>query len=119
MQARVTISRLVFRVTQPVSVRAVVRNASTVPCDYAGYAVGPQTIGPCGMISMEIENSAGVNVWPGNAAYFCPMMVGEPIPPGRSVVANGSWNQDQDTLAPRGRYRLIIGQKLVFAITLR
>lgn len=114
-----TISRLVFRATQPVSVRAVVRNVGTVPCDYAGYAVGPQTIGPCGMISMEIENSAGVNVWPGNAAYFCPMMVGEPIPPGRSVVANGSWNQDQDTLAPRGRYRLIIGRELVFSITLR
>src|ERR1035437_2888670 len=73
MEARVTISRLVFRANQPVSVRAVVRNVGTVPCDYAGYAVGPQTIGPCGMISMEIENRAGVNVWPGNAAYFCPM----------------------------------------------
>lgn len=119
IEARVAIPRLVFTVTQPVSVRAVVHNVGTVACDYAGSSVGTQSIGPCGMISMEIENRSGAEVWPGNARFGCPMVVGGSIPPGGSVVAVGSWNQDQDTLAPRGRYRLIVGQKLVFSITLR
>jgi hypothetical protein len=119
IEATVTIPRTVFTVNQPVSVRAVVRNTGTVPCDYAGLSAKPQEAGPCGMLSMEVENARGLDVWPGNVAYNCQAEFEESIPPKGSVVAVGSWSQDEGTLAPRGRYRLIVGRKLAFSITLR
>ena len=85
--ASVRIPGAVFGAGQSVTVRAVLHNVGMVPCAYSGLFAPPQEIGPCGVISMEIENAKGVNVWPGNQAFFsCPALGPESLPPGASVV---------------------------------
>jgi hypothetical protein len=71
-------------------------------------------------MAMKILNSAGVDVWPGLAAFGCPMLQGKLLV--GVLTATGTWNQfpvDSTSIAPRGDYRLIAGGRLVFHITLR
>jgi hypothetical protein len=119
IEASVTIPRAVFAADQQVTVRANVRNVGTTPCGYPGSSGTPQEAGPCGMISMEIENAKGVDVWPGKRVYSCPALFEESIVPGGTVVVVGSWSRDEATAVLPGKYRLIVGRLLVFSITLR
>jgi hypothetical protein len=71
-------------------------------------------------MGMKILNSAGVDVWPGSAGFLCPMLQAKPLV--GVLKATGSWNQfaiESASIAPRGEYRLIVGDRLVFHITLR
>lgn len=117
--ARATIPMRSFTWSQPVTVEVVLHHVRGRTCDVARSA-GSATIGPCGVLGMKILNSAGVDVWPGSAAYFCPMLQAKPLD--GELTATGAWNQfpiDSTSIAPRGDYRLIVGGRLVFHITLR
>jgi hypothetical protein len=117
--ARATIPRRTFTASQPVTVRAVLHQVRGGTCDVA-MSGGPATIGPCGVMGMKILNSAGVDVWPGLAAFNCPMLQAKLLV--GVLKATGTWNQfpvDSASAAPRGDYRLIVGGRLAFRITLR
>jgi hypothetical protein len=123
LEARVTISRLEFSPAQPVTVHATVRNVGSSPCTVAGTPQGPTTaIGPCSSLSLEVENRHGTNLWPGNAAYGCPMLSVAHLPAGGHFSATGSWDQKTavgSRQVPPGRYRLIVGDSLSFTISIR
>ena len=117
--ARATIPRLSFTASQPVTVHVVLHQVRGGTCDVA-ISGGPATIGPCGVTGMTILSGAGVDVWPGLAAFSCPMLQSKLL--GGVLKATGTWNQfpiDSASIAPRGDYRLIVGGRLVFHITLR
>jgi hypothetical protein len=79
-------------------------------------------VGPCGEVSVDIDNARGVNVYPGRTGIACPAETGVPVPANGTLTAIASWNQrasyDSTHLAPRGRYELSIQQLLDFAIRL-
>ena len=116
--ARATIPRRTFTASEPVTVDVVLHQLRGGTCDVA-VSGGPATIGPCGVTSMKILNRAGVDVWPGSAAFSCPMLQAKLL---EVVKATGSWDQfpiNSTSIAPRGDYRLIVGGRLVFHIALR
>jgi hypothetical protein len=121
LEARVTIPRLEFAPAQEVTVHATVRNVSAEACSFPASHGGPDTMGPCGSVSMEIESTNGANVWPGTVPYMCPNMTSFSLPAGGHFAATGSWDQRTATdphQAPPGRYRLIVGGSLSFSITI-
>jgi hypothetical protein len=119
--ARVTIPRLEFAPAQAVTVHATIRNVSAEACSFPASHGGPNIMGPCGSVSMEIESTTGTNVWPGTVPYMCPLMTSFSLPAGGHFAATGSWDQLSATdphQVPPGHYRLIVGGSLSFSITI-
>jgi hypothetical protein len=121
---RVTIARFTYRASQPVNVVAVVRNASTHPCTYGGNVDRIQIIGPCGALSLQVFDGAGVDIWPGPVAYSCPAIGAVALAAKGEVRASGSWpklvvTRSATSAAPLGTYRLVIDRRVSFTITLR
>jgi len=122
LDARVTIPRLEFAPAQVVTVHASIRNVSAEACTFTASPRGPSPVmGPCASVSMEIENTNGANVWPGTMPYSCPLLTSFSLPAGGHFAATGSWNQrtavGSHQVSP-GRYRLIVGGRLSFSITI-
>jgi hypothetical protein len=127
---QVTLSRLTFTAAQPVNVRVTISDVGPAGCSFSGSgpvtaagAPALQYIGPCGVTGLEFDNARGADVWPGSVAYGCPMLMGRQLLSGTHMVANGSWNQQENPSghgrAPRGNYRLKVGGHLFFTIVLR
>jgi hypothetical protein len=120
--ARVTISTLAFAAAQPVTLHATVRNVSGSPCAVVGRAGGfTSAMGPCNSLPLKVLNSRGVNVWPGSATYNCPMLLQLSFAAGAQFQAVGTWNQQSASgrRVPAGHYRVVVGDTLSFAITIR
>jgi hypothetical protein len=121
VKMRVSVPKLTFGASQPVTIAAVVHNVGATTCDYSG-GVGEVSIGPCGPVFVQVDNSKGVDVWPGSAPYACPAELAAQLRPGAKVTANGSWDQTDgstNAVVPRGSYRLIVGGKISFRLILR
>jgi len=120
--ARVTIGTLEFAAAQPVTLHATVRNVSESQCAVVGRAGGPTTaMGPCNSLSLKVLNSRGVNIWPGSVPYMCPLLLQLSFTAGAQFRAVGTWNQESASgrRVPAGRYRVVVGNTLSFAITIR
>jgi hypothetical protein len=130
----VTVVNPVARRGVPIDVVASVTNVSPHPCLYqaggppmGGGQAGPVEMGPCGAMPMAVYRPAHHMVWPGFAAYSCPLRVGASLPPQGTVHVTGQWQQeavlhrsvaDQHlTQVSPGKYRLVVDG--VFAFTIR
>jgi hypothetical protein len=121
---RVTLRRLVYTKSQPVTVVAVLRNVGTSACKYvAPNAAGPLFLGPCGLISLTVDNDKNSDVFPGEGTFSCPAEIYKVLEPGASLRASGSWDQRKlypsRGFVPRGKYRLTVGNVVTFSVTLR
>jgi hypothetical protein len=132
---KVSLTRLTFTAKQIVDVRATVTDVGAVACSFSGSgpattlssttpsSLAPQYIGPCGALGMQVNNSKGVNVWPGRVAYGCPMMISKVLRPGQHFTATGEWTQQQNSplsgTAPRGVYVLKVAEHASFTLTLK
>jgi hypothetical protein len=75
------------------------------------------TVGPCGILPAVVRNAEGVNVYPGQVAFFCQMETFVDIPAHTSVTATGNWPGTQrlgpgpvrESAAPAGRYHIVVG----------
>ena len=121
---RVTMARLVYAESQPVTVVAVLRNAGISNCQYVAPAgAEPLWLGLCGLSSLTVKNPKGVLVFPEKGVVNCPALVSRVLTPGASLRASGSWDQRKSYpsrgFVPRGKYRLTVGNVVTFSVTLR
>lgn len=118
LRATVRVSNLVGG--RGVLVTASVRNHGATACPYEGSPGPVQALGPCGVMTIEVLNAHNRDVWPGDIAYMCPLLIAERLAPGALIVATGRWNGTlaAGDLAPSGRYQLVVGGHLSFRITL-
>jgi hypothetical protein len=120
--ATVTIRTLEFAMGQPVTLHATVRNVSGSQCTVVGRGGEPTaSMGPCSSLSLKVENSRGATVWPG-AVYMCPLLQQLSFAAGAQFRTVGTWNQESvfgGHQVPAGHYRVIVGGKLSFSITIR
>jgi len=120
----VTLGGHVYTKSQPVKLVAVLRNVGTSDCQYLAPAgAEPLWIGTCGLLSLTVDNSKGMLVFPEKGVVNCPALVGKVLAPGASLRASESWNQQRaypaKGLMPRGKYRLRVGNVVTFSVTLR
>jgi hypothetical protein len=121
---QVTVGRLVYTKSQPVTVVAVLRNVGTSDCQYVAPAgAEPLWLGLCGVLSLTVDNPKGVHVFPAKGVVNCPALVNSVLTPGESLTASGSWDQRKlypsRGFVPRGKYRLRVGNVITFSVTLR
>lgn len=130
----VVMPRLTFAADQPVTFRLTLRNSGAVACEGLPASGPPQgpgspslhaiTLGPCGTVSMVVDNSSGRDVYPGSGTYACPLELSARLPADASISTTGSWPQrgygqtPTGAQVPRGRYRLVIGGHISFPIDL-
>ncbi len=129
MEATVRLSTSVLARGQQLAVTASIRDLGATSCVVNGglASMRLQPVGPCGIMSLLIENAKGKDVWPGGATYHCFAEKAMPLAPrGASVEARGDWlgivwdaATNSDGPAPAGRYRVVVGGHIVFSITLR
>jgi hypothetical protein len=121
---QLTMGRLVYTKSQPVTVAAVLRNVGTSDCQYVAPAgAEPLWVGLCGLLSLTVDNPKGMLVYPEKGVVNCSAQVGKVLSPGASLRASGSWDQQRPYpakgLVPRGKYRLTVGNVVTFSVTLR
>jgi hypothetical protein len=124
---KVTLPRLTFKADQPVTFNVTISNPSPTPCGPAAPVVGGAGssvlgVGPCGPVSLVIDNAKKAEVYPGHVAIGCPAEFGLPLPARANVTGTGTWDQKipfgARHKAPRGHYRLVIDNAVTFPITL-
>jgi hypothetical protein len=125
---KVTLPRLTFKADQPVTFNVTISNPSATPCGPSPPVVGlvqgssGLEVGPCGPVSMAIDNAKKADVYPGHVAIGCPAEFGLLLPAQGSLTATGTWDQKipfgGSHKAPRGHYRLVIDNAVTFPITL-
>ena len=96
-------------------------NSSSPAGGQLGYLLGP-----CSSLPLTIDNSKGVQVFPGPEAVSCPNFLGPPLGAHATISTTGTWNQmvggglrpaRVPTLAPPGRYRIMVGSKVGVSVT--
>ncbi|HXW34121.1 MAG TPA: hypothetical protein VEJ87_06035, partial [Acidimicrobiales bacterium] len=122
VRATVSVSSLVLRRGETLTLVATIRNEGSTPCPYVGIGSLPtreQAIGPCGVLSLEVLNLKGRDVWPGRLVFNCPLLVGAELAPGASLQAKGEWVPfSVGGRLSRGLYRIVVGGHLTFGVTL-
>jgi hypothetical protein len=132
----VSIQRRPFAPGQLVTYRVSIRDLSSRPCEDPLHTpfsrnpagLGTGLLGPCGELSVTIDNSRGVPVYPGRNVIACAMVLGPPVAAGQTITTTGTWDQTvgpappvprlPGTLAPRGVYRLVVDDKVTLPFDL-
>jgi hypothetical protein len=132
---RVTVTHRDFAPGQQVTYRVRLTNQGGKPCGPGLIARTGQTttssggaasarpvllLGPCGAISVVIDNARGTDVSPGPISYDCPAFVGPRLRAGQTVSANGVWSRELGggipgrprPEAPAGTYHLVASGKV-------
>jgi hypothetical protein len=117
-----------FSANQPILVGISVRNESNHACGHAPRSSNPLSslgieIGPCGNVSLRVENAQRHNVFPGPGDVpSCTLQFSVRLRAHQSLSTVGVWNQqlglNGQTRVPAGTYRIIIDNKITFSITL-
>ncbi len=111
-----------------VLVRAAVRDTGPAPCRYDGPPPGnrdePAWLGPCGVAPLVVRAPGGHEVWPGDAPYNCPLLVGDSLAPGATLHAGGQWAGARGPGTwppggrwPAGRYQVVVAGRIVVPFT--
>jgi hypothetical protein len=126
---KVTMLGLTFSTNEPILVGISIRNDSDKACGHLSLprsaplaSLGIQ-IGPCGNVSMVVEDAQRHEVFPGPGdAPSCAQRFSVRVPAHHSVASVGVWSQQLglhgQTPVPRGIYRIIIDKVITFTVTL-
>ena len=119
----------------PVRYAVTVRNRSHVSCGPPGSTVTIRDgstlrstlLSRCGSLPVVIEDGRGQRVYPPFLAIMCPNLTAPTLMGRASVTATESWNQTEggagrparrQQLAPRGVYRVVVGDAVGARIVL-
>jgi hypothetical protein len=129
-----SIQRQPFSTGQPVTFKVSIRDLSRRPCaslstpPVPANPVNPAAglLGPCGELSVTVDDSAGALVYPA-IAVGCPLILGPSLGAGQTITATGTWDQAAAVgyqsgvrlgPVPRGEYRLVIDDKVTLPVDL-
>ncbi len=131
-----SIQRAAFAPGQLVTYRVSIRNLSHTACGYANGITattnpvigGKGLLGPCGALSVVIDDERGSQVYPGPIALSCPALLGPGLQAGRTITATGTWNPSLQidgvarpgyapTVRP-GVYHMVVDGKVTLPIDL-
>jgi hypothetical protein len=125
---RATIAKRMFRYGEPVVMHIALSNVSAKPCGTPGPAVPmgplPLTAGPCAVISVQVNTSKGVDLFPGPVAIPCPAPFPLFLHAHQTLTTTDQWAQTASLTsgsrvhASPGNYRLIIGGRITFRISI-
>jgi hypothetical protein len=130
-----SVQRKPFTTGQLVTYKVSIRNRSQRPCGTPnGITRLPNPVepaagllGPCGELSVTIDDSRGVQVYPGRIAVSCPAILGPPLAPGQTITTTGTWDQTAAVgyqsgaplgPVPRGEYHLVIDGNVTLPVDL-
>ncbi len=126
---KATLLSLTYGMNQPILVGITIRNQSGTTCGHnSGSRANAQSglgleIGPCGNVSLKVENAQNQEVFPGpNDAPSCAAAFSVRLPAHRSLTTASVWSQQQglngQTQVPRGSYRILVDGKITFTVAL-